>query len=112
MNIRIPALMAAGILLVPLAGCDVDQTEEAEMPDVDVSADPGKLPDYDVVKKEEGELPDVDVDVSGGNMPEYDVETPDVDVETKTVEVPTLDVDMPDDEDDPDEVRERSADGN
>ena len=57
-----------------LAACDVDQTEEAELPDVDVE---------------------------GGNMPEFDVETADVDVgsETMEVEVPTVDVDMPDDAD-------------
>lgn len=55
-----------------LAACDVDQTEEGELPEVDVE---------------------------GGNMPEFDVETADVDVGTDevTVEVPTVDVDMPDD---------------
>lgn len=59
-------------LIIGLAACDVDQTEEGEMPDVEVS---------------------------GGNMPEFDVETADVDVGTKTttVEVPTVDVDMPGD---------------
>lgn len=57
-----------------LAACDVDQTEEMEMPDVEVSE---------------------------GNMPEFDVETADVDVGTEetTVEVPTVDVEMPDDAD-------------
>ena len=55
-----------------LAACDVDQTEEAELPEVDVE---------------------------GGNMPEFDVETADVEVGSKevTVDVPTVDVDMPDD---------------
>ncbi len=55
-----------------LAACDVDQTEEGDMPEVNVE---------------------------GGNLPEFDVETADVDVgtETTTVEVPTVDVDMPDD---------------
>lgn len=68
--------LIATILIVPLAmglvACDVDQTEEGEMPDVEVS---------------------------GGNMPEFDVETADVDVGTKTttVEVPTVDVTMPGD---------------
>lgn len=59
-------------LALGLAACDVDQTEEGEMPDVEVS---------------------------GGNMPEFDVETADVDVGTKTttVEVPDVDVTMPDD---------------
>lgn len=59
-----------------LAACDVDQTEE-------------------------GELPDVEVD--GGNLPEFDVEAPDVDVGTEevTVEVPTVDVDTEDAEGEP-----------
>ena len=55
-----------------LAACDIDQTEEAELPEVDVE---------------------------GGNMPEFDVETADVDVCTEevTVEVPDVDVEMPGD---------------
>ena len=61
-----------GAMALGLSACDVDQTEEGEMPDVDVE---------------------------GGNMPEYDVETPDVEVGTEetTVEVPTVDVEGPDD---------------
>ena len=52
-----------------LAACDVDQTEEGEMPEISVEE---------------------------GNMPEFDVEGPDVDVDTgtTTVEVPTVDVDV------------------
>jgi hypothetical protein len=67
--------LIAASLIAPfalgLAACDVDQTEEGEMPEVNVE---------------------------GGNMPEYDVETADVDVgtEEKTVEVPTIDVEVPD----------------
>lgn len=55
-----------------LAACDVDQTQEGEMPEVSVE---------------------------GGQMPEFDVETADVDVgtEKKTIEVPTVDVKMPGD---------------
>ena len=68
------ALVAAATLAFGLAACDVDQTEEGDMPEVDVE---------------------------GGNLPEYDVEGPDVDVDTgtETVEVPTVDVDVdgPDD---------------
>ncbi|SDS55557.1 hypothetical protein SAMN05216421_1739 [Halopseudomonas xinjiangensis] len=61
-----------------LAACDVEQTEEGSMPDVDVSAE-------------------------GGNMPEYDVDAADVDVGTreKTVTVPDVDVTMPDDQEEP-----------
>ena len=52
-----------------LAACDVDQTEEGDMPEVSVE---------------------------GGNLPEYDVDAPEVDVDTgtTTVEVPTVDVDV------------------
>lgn len=54
---------------ITLAACDVEQTEEGEMPDVDVS-------------------------VEEGNLPEYEVDGPDVEVGTKetTVEVPVVDV--------------------
>lgn len=62
-------LAASGLAL---AGCDVDQTKEAELPDVDVNA-------------------------SSGQLPEFNVEGPDVTVgsENKTVQVPTVDVDVP-----------------
>ena len=65
-------IAAVASLGLGLAACDVDQTEEAELPDVEVE---------------------------GGNMPEFDVETADVDVDTKKVEVevPDVDVKMPDD---------------
>ncbi len=65
------AILAGSAL--SLAACDVDQTEEGEMPEVSVEE---------------------------GNMPEYDVEPMDVDVETgtSTVEVPTVDVDVSSDD--------------
>ena len=58
-----------------LGACDVDQTKEGEMPEVEVNA-------------------------SGGQLPEYDVDAPEVKVgtENKTVEVPTVDVDAPEDD--------------
>ncbi len=64
-------LLAAGAfaLILPLAGCRVEQTEK-------------------------GAMPDVEVDVDGGNLPKYDVDGPDVDVGTKTIEVKTPDVDV------------------
>lgn len=63
------AVISATGFALSLAACDVDQTEEGSMPEVEVE---------------------------GGNLPEYDVEGPDVDVDagTTTVEVPTLDVDV------------------
>ncbi|GAB6388176.1 hypothetical protein [Stutzerimonas marianensis] len=78
MKSRYKWLIPGAVLLTTLgmAGCDVEKTEEGEMPEVNVE---------------------------GGKMPEYDVDTPDVDVGTKekTVTVPDVDVDMPDD-DEPD----------
>lgn len=58
-----------------LAACDVDKTQEGEMPDVEVQ---------------------------GGQLPQYDVDAPDVEVDTKDVTVPVPDVDIePADADDP-----------
>lgn len=50
-----------------------------------------------VRQTEEGELPDVDVSAEGGNMPEYDVDAADVDVKTekREITVPDVDVNMP-----------------
>ncbi len=62
---------ACGLAALSLAACDVEQTEEGEMPEVSVE---------------------------GGNLPEYDVDVPDVDVTTEeqTIEVPVIDVDKAD----------------
>ena len=57
MNTPIKMIIAASCLV--LAACDVDQTKE-------------------------GEMPDVDVNVSGGQLPEYNVEGPSVNVGTET----------------------------
>jgi hypothetical protein len=63
-------LAAAGAL--GLAACDVDQTKN-------------------------GQLPDVDVNVSGGEVPEFNVTGPEVNVgmENRTVQVPDVDVNVP-----------------
>lgn len=55
----------------------------------------------DVDKKSDGELPEVEVDAKGGELPEYEVETPDVEVGKKEVDVtvPDVDVEMPEDKD-------------
>lgn len=67
-----PIKLLIGASFFAFAACDVDQTKEGEMPDVDVNA-------------------------TGGQLPEYNVEGPSVNVgtENKTVEVPTVDVDPP-----------------
>lgn len=67
--------LTVGAAVFLLGACDIDQTEEGEMPEVQV---------------EEGEAP------------EYDVEGPDVDIRSDTdtvaVETPEVDVDLPDDD--------------
>lgn len=72
-----------------LAGCDVDQTEEGELPEVDVDVEGGNLPEFDV------EMADVDV-----GMEEKKVKLPDVDVDVSMretgIKVPDVDVTMPD----------------
>ena len=51
----------------------------------------------EVKQTENGQMPDVDVNVSGGQLPEYNVQGPEVQVgtENRTVEVPTVDVKTP-----------------
>ena len=61
-----PMLVLAAALLWP-AACTVEQTEEGELPDVEVE---------------------------GGKLPEYDVDPAKVKVgtDTKTIKVPTIDI--------------------
>ena len=69
------ALMLAAASGLGLAACDVDQTKNAQLPDVDVNA-------------------------TGGQLPEFNVEGPTVEVgsENRTITVPTVDVDAPKDD--------------
>ena len=70
---KLKLAIVLGTACLGLAACDVEQTEE-------------------------GDLPEVDVDAEGGNVPEFDVDAAEVDVgtEEQTVEVPTLDVEEAD----------------
>lgn len=54
----------------------------------------------DIDQTEEASLPDVDVTVEGGNMPEFEADVGDIDVRTEevTVTVPTIDVQSPEEE--------------
>ncbi|PPK86279.1 hypothetical protein CLV84_3202 [Neolewinella xylanilytica] len=95
MNMRFIPILT--LLFVLTAACEVDQTQEGELPEVDV-----------------------DIDTEAGQAPEYDVEWADVDVTTTTrmvevpkvtvemveeeVEVPVLDVDWPQDYGEPEET--------
>ena len=89
----IKVLALALMLITPLVACTVEQTEEAELPEVDVDVEGGNLPEFDVdaaeievgLEDETVTVPTVDVDVDTGSK---DV----------TVKVPDVDIDMPDDE--------------
>ena len=85
---KLAALVLAGVMAVPLVGCQVDQTEEGEMPEI--TAEGGNLPEYDVDPAE----------IEIGTEPAtVDVPT-DVDVTTeeREVELPDVDVNPPSDE--------------
>lgn len=92
MNIKLKAVLAVLPAAMLLGGCDVDQTSEGEMPDVDVDVEGGELPNYDV------DTADVDVGTREETVSVPDV---DVDMEEEEVTVPDIDVDMPDDDEVP-----------
>lgn len=83
------------LILIPtlllLAGCEIEKTEDGEMPSVEVEG--GKLPKYDV------DAPDIEI-----GSKEVEVEVPDIDVDTerKTITVPTVDIQGPNDPEDDD----------
>lgn len=89
-------IIPATALAMSLAGCDIDKTQDGEMPTVDVDVKAGQLPKYEVTKTQDGKLPDVDVDATAGRLPKYDVDVADIDVGTKevTAKVPDVDVDV------------------
>ncbi len=73
MGRKLIALAVAPLFALGMAACDVDQTEEAEAPDVEVRE---------------------------GQLPEYDVEAAEVEVrpDTQTITVPEVDVQEPQDD--------------
>ena len=85
MNRYATALLVTLGLGALAAGCDIDQTREGEMPEVEVQE--GQMPEYDVDTAE----------IETGTE-QRRIEVPDVDVETeeRTVETPTVDIQMPD----------------
>ncbi len=54
----------------------------------------------DIEQTEEAALPDVDVSVEGGNLPTFDAEVGDIDVGTEeiTLDVPTIDLQSPEEQ--------------
>ncbi len=78
--------LIATITCLGLVACQVEQTQEGELPDVDVSVERGQMPAYDV------DVMDVDV-----SLTEKTVKVPKVIVvmEEVDVQVPVVDVTMP-----------------
>jgi hypothetical protein len=81
---RVKSVSLALITLAALSACDVDQTKEGDLPEVNVSG--GQLPEYDV---------DV-ANVTVGTTNEQ-IEVPTIETETRNVQVPTIDVEQPKD---------------
>ncbi len=54
----------------------------------------------DVEQTQEARMPDVDISVESGQLPEFDTEVGDIDVGTEeiTITVPTIDVESPEEE--------------
>lgn len=78
MKTKALTLIVAGLLILPLTACRVEQTQEGELPEVEVE---------------------------GGQLPEYDVDPAEVEIgtEKKEITVPDIDVTMPDEEEEEDE---------
>lgn len=78
MTSKLITLFCVAVLVVPFAGCRVEQTQEGELPEVEVE---------------------------GGQLPEYEVDAADVEIgtETREIEVPTIDITMPEEEEEEEE---------
>lgn len=76
------------LFALAFSACDVDQTREGELPEVDIDLEEGQAPAYDV------DWADIDVRTRTET-----VEVPKIKVvtETEQVEVPYIDMDWPDD---------------
>lgn len=78
MKNKLITMLCLSILVLPMAACTVEKTQDGEMPEVEAT---------------------------GGQLPEYDVDAADVEVgtEEKEITVPDIDVTPPDQDDDDDE---------
>lgn len=87
-------LSLAFVLMFALSACRITQTEEGELPDIDVKVEEGNLPKYDV------DGPDIDVGTKDATATVPDVDV-DVDVGSKevTIPIPDIDIKTPDDPD-------------
>lgn len=88
---KFTAIASAAIASITLAACDVQQTEEGEMPDVDMSVEEGNMPEFEV------DGPEI---TTGTTTTEVEVPEVNVTTDTKTVEVPTIGVEPGDVDDD------------
>lgn len=81
---------AAALMAIASAGCDMDVADKGKLPDVDVTVQPGRVPDIDV------HGPQVDA-----RLKDKTVTVPDVDIHKKevNVKVPDVDVRIPKEED-------------
>ncbi|MAD77051.1 MAG: hypothetical protein CML20_20085 [Rheinheimera sp.] len=84
-------LAAVAVAVFVLSGCEVEKTQSGELPsvDVDVSADSGRLPEYDV------DWASVDI---GTTTETITVPKVVVVMEEEEVEVPYMDLNMPDEQ--------------
>ncbi|WP_149272953.1 hypothetical protein [Pareuzebyella sediminis] len=82
-------LIASMSLVALVASCNINKEESGEMPEVDIQADAGELPEYDV------NWADVEV---GTNTRTVEVPKVVVVMEEEEVEVPYITMDMPDEE--------------
>jgi hypothetical protein len=71
MKTRLLAVLCAPLVALGLAACDVDKTEEGELPEVEVEG--GKLPEYDVDAAEV----EVGTDTQRVVVPDVDIKDPD-----------------------------------
>lgn len=98
------ALLAVGAAALYLV--DVDQTQEARLPDVDVSVQQGQMPEFDVdVADVNLRSEDVNIEVPAMEVKTetktIEVEVPvdmDVQTETKSLSIPTLEITKPEED--------------
>lgn len=86
MKTRILSLAILMMGSIALTSCDVEQTREGEMPEVNVDVEEGQLPAYDV------DWADVDVSTTTKTVKVPKVR---VTMEEEEIEVPVIDVNMP-----------------
>jgi len=100
---RLFFLTSAALVSLSLAACEVTQTKEGALPDVDVDVKAGQLPGYEV------ETADIEIEKKTGTVAYPDIE---VDVKKKEAEFsyPSLNIKMPGEEGAREKAAEAQAD--